>query len=238
MSLIPINDLGRISSKRTLSLKKRENILEFLPHDEKGLYLPVLGLALKEVISDEGSWINFRKGEFVYGKETQALRRRIFILGGLVFIILSSGLLDLYIHFHMKDSRHQSLKEDLSQTYMAMFPGAKNVVDEVQQTRSALEEMKKKITKIGTGQVTPLQILAELTSRIPEEADIEVYDLSIDQSKVRMEAEAASFDSIDSIKRSFLKVKEVKEVVVSDARVSAEKDRVKFRVTLEWREGI
>jgi hypothetical protein len=98
--------------------------------------------------------------------------------------------------------------------------------------------MKKKITKIGTGQVTPLQILAELTSRIPEEADIEVYDLSIDQSKVRMEAEAASFDSIDSIKRSFLKVKEVKEVVVSDARVSAEKDRVKFRVTLEWREGI
>jgi hypothetical protein len=53
-----------------------------------------------------------------------------------------------------------------------------------------------------------------------------------------MEAEAASFDSIDSIKRSFLKVKEVKEVVVSDARVSAEKDRVKFRVTLEWREGI
>ena len=96
----------------------------------------------------------------------------------------------------------------------------------------------KKINKIGTGQVTALRILAELTSRIPEEADIEVYDLIIDQSKVRMEAEAASFDAIDSIKRSFLKVEEVQEVVISDARVSAREDRVKFRITLEWREGI
>ena len=79
MSLIPINEVGRNSSRRTFPLKKKENILGFLPHEEKGLYMPALGLVLKEVLAEEGSWINFRKGEFIYGKETQAFRRRLLI---------------------------------------------------------------------------------------------------------------------------------------------------------------
>ncbi len=219
-------------------MKRKAPILSFLPREEKGLYFPAMGLVLKELLASEGSWINFRRGEFVYGKETRAFRQRLVVLGGLAGIILIVGILDLYLHFHMKDAHYQSLKSDLRHAYVSMFPESKTIVDEVQQTRTALKEMRKKIDKIGTGEITPLKIMAELTSRIPEEAEIEVYDLTIDHSKVRMEAEAATFDSIDGIKKSFLELKEVKSVVVSDARVSAKEDRVKFRVTLDWGEGI
>jgi len=146
--------------------------------------------------------------------------------------------LDLYFHFHNKETRYVTLKTELRQAYKEMFPDAITIVDEIQQTRIALEKMKKKIERFGTGEVTPLRILAELTSRMPERSEIEVYDLTIDHAKVRMEAEAASFEAIDGIKKSLQRVDEIKEVFISDARVSANQNRVKFRITLEWGEGI
>jgi len=238
MPLISMEEVVTGSANRILPLKKRENIFKLFSAHQREVFITGLGLIFQEMMSGGGSWINFRQGEFLYGKEAKLVRRRLLVLGGLALIILSLGFLDLYFHFHHKETRYVTLKAELRQAYEEMFPDAITIVDEIQQTRTALEKMKKKIERFGTGEVTPLRILAALTSRMPERSQVEVYDLTIDHAKVRMEAEAASFEAIDGIKNSLQRVDEIKEVFISDARVSANQNRVKFRITLEWREGI
>jgi type II secretory pathway component PulL len=238
LSLLSVQEISQPAANRSLDLKRKGNLLDFLPREEKGLYIPALGLVLKEVLGREGSCINFRRGEFIYGKGARAARRRFYTLGVVGLLILCMGLLDLYLHYYFKEARYQAFRSDLRQAFVGMFPETKTIVDEVQQANTALGEMKKRLARLGSGEVTPLKILAELTSRIPKEAQIEVQELIIDHEKVRIEAEASSFDSIDKIKMALEGFENIKEVDISDARVGADQNRVKFRINLIWREGL
>jgi len=106
LSLISMEEIVTGSVDRILPLKKRENIFKYFPSHNKEVFITGLGLIFQEMVSGGGLWINFRQGEFLYGKEAKVVRRRLLVLGGLVLIILSVGFLDLYFHFHNKETRY------------------------------------------------------------------------------------------------------------------------------------
>jgi len=191
-----------------------------------------LGLALKEARPDEGSRMNFRKGEFTQGRGATAssARARYLWIGALLVAVLAGA--DLYAKYSFQTEKYLALKKEVREQYRTMFPETQNVVDEVLQAKTAVGEMRKKAAMFGTADWTPLQLMAELTRRMPPSVKIEVQDFVIESGRLRLEAETDSFESVDKVKASLGQFEAFRDVTVSDAKVSADQTKVRFRLTM------
>ncbi|MBI3812416.1 MAG: type IV pilus assembly protein PilM [Nitrospirae bacterium] len=191
-----------------------------------------LGLALKAARVTGGSRMNFRKGEFAHGREATAssARARYLWIGAL--LVASVAAADLYTKYTLQMGKYQTLKTQVREQFRTMFPDVKNVVDEVQQAKSTVAEMKKKVALFGTSDWTPLQLMAELTQRMPPSVKIEVQDFVIEPGRLRLEAETDSFESVDKVKSLLGQFGAFRDVTVSDAKVSADQSKVRFRLTM------
>jgi general secretion pathway protein L len=176
--------------------------------------------------------MNFRKGEFAHAREATAssARARYLWIGAILVAAVASA--DLYTKYTLQMSKYQTLKTQVREQFQTMFPDVKNVVDEVQQAKTTVAEMKKKAALFGSGDWTPLQLMAELTRRMPPSVKIEVQDLVIESGRLRLEAETDSFESVDKVKASLGRFEAFRDVTVSDAKVSADQSKVRFRLTM------
>ncbi len=191
-----------------------------------------LGLALKGGGVRQASRVNFRKGEFGYRGEIEQSRKKARWIWIALFLIIVLGAADLALKYRIRTSRYNEVKAELRQMYREMFPESKAIVDEVYQAQTAVEELKKKAKLFGQKQQSALVILGELAVRIPKEIQIEVRELVIEPDRVRFEAETESFKSVDRIKAAVIQSKLFQEGVVSNAKISAKKGKVKFDLTL------
>lgn len=191
-----------------------------------------VGLAVKETASKEGAALNFRRKEFAHSGEASRTQHRLrYVAVGALVVSLLLGA-DLYIRYAMRDDRYTSAKTQLRQEFQKAFPEVQTVVDELQQAKASLDGLKKTAVLLGYDELTPLQILAEITSRIPEDVKIEVQDLVVERGRVRMEAETDSFDSVDRIKSAIEAFDRFREVTVSDAKIGAVAGKVRFRLAV------
>jgi general secretion pathway protein L len=205
---------------------------------DEGIYTAGIGLALKEWLGTRGSRIRFRSGEFAYRKEQAQSRYRLVALGiaGAVLLCLASG--DLYLRYHLKISRYRELQSHLRSTFQQTFPNVKTIVNEVEQTKSAQKEIDKKMAFFGSGTLTVLDLLGELTRRMPADRVVEVSDLLIEQNSIRMEAQADSFESAEKFKAILEKYDRFREVTISDAKLSADQAKVRFRINITLAEAV
>ncbi len=197
-------------------------------------YAEALGLALSPA---QGTQINFRQGEFVFGKESIERRHRLASVGLVSLILLGLMGGDFYLHYHQKEKKFLELKQALRSEFTKTFPQTKNVSNEVEQTRAAINERKKSAEFLGVGEESPLDVLKVVTAGIPTEVRINVTDMVIDGNKIRIEAQTDSYDSVDRIRGGLMKVGRFQEVNVSDAKISADQSRVSFRIQLTVTEG-
>ncbi len=196
------------------------------------VYAQAFGLALQE---SEGPPINFRRGEFVFGKETIARRHRFVSLAMIVFFLLALMGADLYLHYQKKENRYQGLKSELRTAFSEIFPKVRNVVNELAQTQTAISERQKTGVFLGVNARSPLQVLGDITAAIPETITIDVFNLVIDDGSVRIQAQTDSFESVDRIRSALLASNQFKQVEMSDAKVAANKAHVRFRIKMSVR---
>jgi len=193
------------------------------------VYAQALGLALQE---SDGPLMNFRQGEFVFGKEDLERRHQLLSLGlaGLLVLGLMGG--DLAFHYEKKESRYQALKAELRRRYAQAFPQTRNIVNEVEQTRAAIAELKRSGEFLRLGETSPLVVLSAIAAALPESLKIDVFNIVIDGPKVRIQAQTESFESVDQIRGNLSKVPLFSEVEVSDAKVMADQSHVRFRIKM------
>ncbi len=192
-----------------------------------------IGLALCGTRRKHTTGINFKKGEQISRKESAVNTGRIVYIIAAVIAVAVLGFADFYSNFRYREARYDEIKAEMRKVFMETFPDTKNIVDESQQIRSAVEEMRKKVEALGggtKGAVSSLDILNTLSEKVPKEIKVNVDDIMIDKSKVRVQGETDSFESVEKLKKEFESVGFFKKVDVSDAKLSADQQKVKFRI--------
>ncbi|HLG22039.1 MAG TPA: hypothetical protein VI382_04430, partial [Candidatus Manganitrophaceae bacterium] len=196
------------------------------------LFVEAAGLALAPDGASDGERINFRREEFVFGKETLEKRNRLVSLGLIVLLLLGLMGADLYLHYHGKETHFQNLKRQLRSSFTETFPQTKNVVNEIEQIRTMIGELDRRGAFLGAGGISPLEVLREVTTAVPPEVRIDVQELVVDGEKIRIEAQTDSYESVDRIRGGLLKSSRFQEVNVGDAKVSADQSKVSFRIQM------
>ena len=140
----------------------------------------------------------------------------------------------------MIESRYQAVTEEIRKNFNEALPDVKKIINEEQQLKSAAAEAKKKIRLLGgriKGDVTALDLFKEVTERMPAEQKVTLFEFSLEGDKIRLSGETTSFEAADKIKEGLAKSNFFKEVTLSDAKIGAEQNKIKFRINITLHEA-
>jgi general secretion pathway protein L len=216
-----------------LTLKPDEHFT-WRPRPEALAVLPqALGLALRGAVSGSTSRLNLRRGEFAYRRDFDVLARK-FMPTAVVTAVL---ILLLVANVVVNTMKNRSIAAELDRRIKAVFhetrPDVKRVVDPMGQMHQSLDEMRRRSKALGLygGNVTALDILREISTRVPPNLDVTLDLLSIDEERIRLHGSTRSFELVERFERELEKVPFFSEVNVGD--VKAERDGGKsFNVTI------
>ena len=188
-----------------------------------------LGLALSERL-------NFRKGEFMYRAADEGMRRkkRTLIIAGAVVLALAA--VNVGVKFYVVESGYGKLDREMKQIYHRTFPDAKAAKDPLKQMRDKVEEAKKKFGMLGSGS-SALDVMAAVTDGVPKEVRVSFQEFNLEGDRLKLQAEAGSFEAVDKIKAELQKAPLFKEVIVQDTRMGVE-NKVRFRMEIKLKQGI
>ncbi len=159
-------------------------------------------------------------------------RRGLWLAAAGLAGLLILGLADLSLDLWLKEQRAQTLRAALQAQFQAQFPGVDAGADEVDQAKSALAVLHKTLAHVGGDHAGLLPLLGDLTQRLPKGLPLAISVLTVEQTSIQLDAETDSFESVEKIKQGLLAFPGVQEVTVSDTRVGASANQVRFRVTV------
>ena len=188
-----------------------------------------LGLALSE-------GINFRKDEFSYRLADTGIRkrRRTLIIAGVAAALFAAT--NIGVKLYLVQSSYGKLDREIQETYHQVFPDAKAVADPVRQLRTQLDEAKKKFGVLGAGTYA-LDVMKAVTEGIPKEIRVSFQEFNMEGDRLKLQGEAASFESVDKMKTELQKSPLFTEVAVPDTRMGVD-NKVKFRFEMKLKQTL
>ena len=188
-----------------------------------------LGLALSD-------GINFRKNEFSYRMADAGIRkrRRMLIIAGVAAVLFAAT--NIGVKLYLVQSSYGKLDREIRELYRQVFPDAKAVADPVRQLRSRLDEAKKKFGVLGTGN-SALDVMKAVTEGIPRELRVSFQEFNLEGDRLKLQGEAASFESVDKMKAELQKAALFSDVAVLDTRMGVD-NKVKFRFEIKLKQTL
>jgi type II secretory pathway component PulL len=207
------------------SLELRTILRDFTP--EK-LLAPVvvddqerLKLAAEEM---KAPVINLRRDEFAFTREIEKTRKSLRVTA-VLFMVLAL-VLSVNLVFQIISVRNEtaSVKNDMRKQYQEMFPGEKNIMNELYQLKSHMKELKDK-EDVFVG-VKPLDLILKLSG--VERQSVVFNEISEDKGNITLKGEAPSLSDVQKVKGSLESL--FPEITISDSKSSAQ-GRMLFSIT-------
>lgn len=166
-----------------------------------------LSLALRGVSMGGGAGINFRRGEFAYRGSVKKIGGGLRQLGIAASLIFFLGVLFFSVQFCAYKNRLSKVNEDIATIITQALPDVKKGMITTPQSGVALLKSKKaevddKLTKLSDVLgVTSLEILREISEKIPPKTEIklDVGDFSMTKDRIRLDGSTTSFEAVDKI---------------------------------------
>jgi len=195
-------------------------------------FLPAVALALRAGAKVDNRCFNLRQGIYAFRGEAAALRKTLYLFGGLFGASLLLFAVATALDYREKHLRAEALLQQMTRQYKETFPGSAITVDVPLQMQSKLQELRNRATALGIGsqpQMLPiLKELSSLTERIP----YEVEDLSCDLEACSLTGSTDTFEAVNRIRKQLGASARFAKVEVAETRKGVDGSRIEFRLRL------
>jgi len=192
-----------------------------------------LALAIRESKKNKG--FNFRREEFQVTTRFVKLRKELVHAAIYLSIILVLFSVNLGVGYHDLKKRTANLDSQIAGILTQTFPEITTIVDPVHQMKtkiSELKEMSGSVPGLGT-QRTVLEILNDISSRIPAELELQVDRMVVDQDGVQIRGTTDTFNTVDAIKKGLESSALYKDVVIASANLDKSGKGVRYEIKME-----
>ena len=120
-----------------------------------------------------------------------------------------------------------------------MLPGTR-LVRPVAQIREKIGDLDRRLRAFGGlagAQLSGLQILRELSARVPASLEVEVDDLTINGEVIELSASTASYDNVVKLQNAFAASPLLSDVTINNTRQGSN-NRVQFKLSLRAVNGL
>ncbi len=191
-------------------------------------------LALALAQSQGLAGIDFRPGPTGMGKAWSENRAPLLRTAGLAAALLLLALAGALLDAGLQKNRLEDLNRQAAALLTQTFPEVRTVVDPLQQMRVKVQEARRAASSAaGAGErVRALDLLREISLRIPAAVDVRIAQAMIDRDGVRMAGTTDGFDAVDRIKNSLAEIPGVASVGIASATVEKATGRVQFQLNM------
>jgi general secretion pathway protein L len=198
---------------------------------DPGLMDNALALALRDDRPAQG--FNFRKDAFEVKRHYSGLKAWIRKAALFLIIILSLLAIDLGTDYYLLRKRYNVLDQNIKEIFRKTFPEARRIVDPVQQMRVKIKEIRNSMRPGVEANQGVLQILKDISQRVPKSMDIHVTRLVADPETVRMSGDTDTFNAVDTIKNRLEPSAYFSAVTITSAKRDRTGKRFQFEIKLQ-----
>jgi type IV pilus assembly protein PilM len=199
---------------------------------------PAIALALRGT-SRARTQMNFRQDEFAYRRDFMQFGERLRWTAVLGAAALALGIASSATSVWLESSRARGLEESTAELYRDAFPKAPPPA-------ALVPAMKKEVTAahdraeflgVYRGNLSALDLLTEISSRVPKDLDVVFEELSIDRQVVRIRGFTKSFEAVDKLRAELATYQPFSEIRVSEIQNDSKRGGKTFSVTISLGPG-
>lgn len=208
------NQIGRLAAALEAELDLRTEVWHIasehykpgkppLPPGEQASYAVAFGAALRG-LHRQAVGLNLRQERFALHRDIQELRGRLIGLGVILILVAGLGLFSLYLNNRFKSQRYTKLNQEIARVFRKTLPDTR-MVQPTFQMQGKIREIEERLRAFGgvTGaQLSGLQILREISARIPASITVNIDTLTITTNTTDLSGTTTSYPDVDRLKEA------------------------------------
>lgn len=205
---------------------------------EQSAFAASLGLALRE--DADALRLDFRRGEFLYHREREALWRGLAGVGILALVALLLMVTSSVLEGRRLSARRDQLRADIRAIFTAALPNVHTIVNEKAQLGTEIAALEKQ--RLLYGGLAPsapraIDLLKAITVSVPQDVQLDIEELALDGESLRLRGSTHAYEGVEAVKRGLAARPEFRDVQAKDVRASVDGQRVDFRLQLTLARG-
>ncbi len=175
--------------------------------------------------------LNFRKGPYAARRQWVEHRGRIIRTGILAGLTLLALLANFAIDLLALEKQAAELDRRIETTFRSTFPEVTRIVDPLHQMRIAMEEVQTEgFMPRERNESRVIDILNDISRRIPEAADVEFTRMVIGDDSVLITGNTDTFNAVDEIQTQMEGSEIFRSVTISSTNRERTSNRVQFKI--------
>lgn len=165
------------------------------------VFAPAIALALRGT-SQTRTQMNFRQGEYAFRTSWREFiipeMQPTAIWAGVILLLLAAtGINSIFI----ESMRADRLEAQAADMYLARFPGREAPERPMAAMSRAVDEARSKAEFLGlySGNLSALDIMTELSTRVPPDLNVRFEEVNIDRKVVRVKVTAEGYEAADRL---------------------------------------
>lgn len=178
---------------------------------------------------------NFRKDDFRKKKSLLEYRDLLLKTAVPLCIVIVFVMGYMAYNYSKLNAEQERLRQQISEVFKETLPEVTRIVNPVQQLQVKNNEIKATYRPGGAGgtEYTIIELLTELSARIPAKLSVKVIRMVADMDTIRLKAVTGDFNTVDNVQKELGKSQYFKDVTISSANQSIQGDKVNFELKLE-----
>ena len=223
---------------RRIGLPRREAGIALVAGGSPVVFAPTIALALRgtaRAVTD----FNFRQDEFSRPLDLSFLRRDFGATGILAAIVAALAVLSFATGTLLDSRRAGVIEKQIAVLYGDALPEGQDPDNALGALREAVRDANERAEFLGVyrGNLSALDLLTEISRRVPPDLDVVFEELSIDRQTVRIRVYTESFEAAERLGQELAKFGPFANARVGAIETDRRTGRKKFNVTISLAEN-
>jgi general secretion pathway protein L len=158
---------------------------------------------------------------------------------------IKTGLIAAYVFFHSMfnilfeahflQKEVNQLNRQIAFIFQSTFPDVTKIVNPVQQMKTSVSQEREK--NMFTGEIEEeifnIDIINEISSRIPNEQDVEITNFVRGDDSLVISGNTDTFNNVDDIKGRLERAEIIKNITISSANLEKSSNRIQLKLKIE-----
>jgi hypothetical protein len=194
-----------------------------------------LGLCLGKKFKKGDMW-NFRQAAYAYQKTYTMSRKKAIILGVSIALLIILGSLNMIARSGLYKNRLVLIENEAQNILSQTIPNVKwgsETITQLKKTIAQESDIQAQYKGFFNEGPNAIDILRELSIRIPKEYNILIQEVLFQQGKVRIKGKVETFEMLDRAKKGLSKSKIFQGIKIEEANIKGKGNQVSFSLLLE-----
>jgi type IV pilus assembly protein PilM len=196
-------------------------------------FAPAIALALRGTAQAK-TRMNFRQDEFAVRLDLGRYRRDFAWTSGLAALAAVLAVISIGTATALEGRRAGRVEQEIARLYAQVFPGRPVAGNAISQLRGEVQSAGERADFLGVyrGNLSALDLLEEISRRVPADLDLILEELNIDRQVIRMRVYAKSFEAADRLGAELGKFPPFAQVRIGAIERDKKRGGMRFNVTI------